>query len=71
MAVGARIRDHRRALGLSQEELAERLGMSQASISRLENDELLTLETLERVCAELGLEVQVSPVQAAEAGGGR
>lgn len=47
---------HRAALGLSQEELAERMGTSHSAISRLESGRHKTsVETLQRVAAALGV----------------
>ncbi|MEX2374233.1 MAG: helix-turn-helix transcriptional regulator [Dehalococcoidia bacterium] len=47
---------HRAALGLSQEELADRMGTSHSAISRLESGRHKTsVETLQRVAEALGL----------------
>ncbi len=39
--LGARIQAHRRRMGLSQEQLAERLGVSRQAVSKWELDESL------------------------------
>jgi ribosome-binding protein aMBF1 (putative translation factor) len=58
--VGERIRAAREAAGLSQRELARRMGTSQAAVGRLEAGGVgATLTTLQRVATALGLEVSV------------
>jgi ribosome-binding protein aMBF1 (putative translation factor) len=58
--VGERIRAAREAAGLSQRELARRMGTSQAAIGRLESGGVgATLTTLQRVAGALGLEVNI------------
>ena len=58
--VGERIYAAREAAGLSQRELARRMGTSQAAIDRLESGGVAaTLTTLQRVATALGLEVNV------------
>ena len=39
--LGARIQAHRRRMGISQEQLAERLGVSRQAVSKWELDESL------------------------------
>lgn len=58
--VGERIHAAREAAGLSQREIARRMGTSQAAIDRLESGGVgATLTTLQRVATALGLEVNV------------
>jgi len=58
--VGERIHDAREAAGLSQRELARRMGTSKAAIDRLESGGVgATLTTPQRVATALGLEVSV------------
>ena len=58
--VGERIRTAREAAGLSQRELARRMGTSQSAIDRLEAGGVgATLTTLQRVAMALGMEVSV------------
>lgn len=58
--VGERVREAREAAGLSQRDLAARMGTSQAAIARLEAGGVgATLTTLQRVAAALGLELSV------------
>lgn len=59
-AVGERVREAREAAGLSQRDLAARMGTSQAAIARLEAGGVgATLTTLQRAAAALGLELSV------------
>jgi ribosome-binding protein aMBF1 (putative translation factor) len=58
--VGERIHAAREAAGLSQRELARRMGTSQAAIDRLESGGVgATLTTLQRVATALDLKVSV------------
>lgn len=58
--VGERIRAAREAAQLSQRELAERMGTSQAAVARLEGGGVgATLTTLHRVAVALGMELSV------------
>lgn len=58
--VGERVRAAREAAGLSQRDLAARMGTSQAAIARLEAGGVgATLTTLHRVAVALGLELSV------------
>ena len=54
-----RIRNRRKELGLSQEELAEKSGVSRTTISELETEkkEVTTNITLERIAKALGEKV--------------
>lgn len=58
--VGERIRIAREGAGLSQRELARRMGTSQSAIDRLEAGGVgATLTTLQRVAMALGMEISV------------
>jgi ribosome-binding protein aMBF1 (putative translation factor) len=58
--VGEHIHTAREAAGLSQRELARRMGTSQAAIDRLESGGVgATLTTLQRVATALDLEVSI------------
>jgi HTH-type transcriptional regulator/antitoxin HipB len=58
--IGAIVRRARRRAGLTQAELAERVGLRQATISKLEAGEPATrLSTLLDVLAALGLEIVI------------
>jgi transcriptional regulator with XRE-family HTH domain len=45
MAMGARIRKRRQELGISQQELSERVGVSRPTISELENGTRTSMST--------------------------
>lgn len=54
MSIGENIKNARKAAGVSQKELAERLGVYQKDISRWENGERTpSLEVFARICKEL------------------
>src|SRR3954470_3748456 len=56
--IGALVRDARRHRGLTQQQLAERLGTSQSAIARIEQGgQNLTLEMLGRLSAALESEL--------------
>lgn len=57
MSIGTKIRERRQGLGLSQKELAQRAGMAQSNLSRLETALYLTptLEHATALARELGI----------------
>ena len=58
--VGEKVRDAREAAGLTQRELASRMGTSQAAVARLEAGGVgATLTTLQKVAAALDLKITV------------
>ena len=58
-SVGANIKAVRRALGLKQEDLAEKLGLTQANISRIESSvKGPSIETLLAIAEALGCDVK-------------
>jgi ribosome-binding protein aMBF1 (putative translation factor) len=58
--VGERVRAAREQAGISQRELARRMGTSQAAVARLEAGGVgATLTTLQRAATALGMELQV------------
>ncbi len=60
VALGAVLRDARRRAGLSQQELADRTGLAQPTVSHIERGTSdVRLETLFRVLATLGLELVI------------
>jgi transcriptional regulator with XRE-family HTH domain len=64
LIIGRAVRDRRRVLGLSQTELAQRAGMSQPALSRLEAGGVIpTIPLLERITAALDADliVEISP----------
>ncbi len=56
--VGRRIAELRKQAGLTQEELAERLGVGWRYLSRAERGENLTLRTMAKIANVLGVEVK-------------
>jgi ribosome-binding protein aMBF1 (putative translation factor) len=59
-AVGERIFNARTSAGISQRELARRMGTSQAAVGRIESGGVgTTVTTLQRVASALGLEVNI------------
>lgn len=55
---GLAVREHRRSLNVSQEELAMRIGADQAYVSRIEAGQMnVTLETTEQIAAALNVDV--------------
>lgn len=66
MAIGQQIYDARKAAGLTQTELAERIGTTQSVVSDLEDAEYQghSMPMLRRVAAALDLSVQVNFVPA-------
>jgi HTH-type transcriptional regulator / antitoxin HipB len=60
---GMLIRDARKKAGLTQADLARSLGMSRATISKVENGiiEELGVRKLAQLCDRVGLEIAVKP----------
>jgi len=60
---GITVRDARKQAGLTQAELAGRLGMSRATISQLETGVIgdLGIRKLSRIADRLGLEIVIRP----------
>ncbi len=60
LEVGERVRDAREVAGLSQRELAARMGTSQAAVARLEAGGTgATITTLQKVASALDLTVSI------------
>jgi transcriptional regulator with XRE-family HTH domain len=59
-----RLADHRRAAGLTQVEVAERMGTSQGQVTRFESGADTRLSTVARYAAALGVKVDwtITPV---------
>ena len=58
---GERIRALRRAKGLRQDELADRIGVTRMTISRLERGESVSVDTALRALSECGYAIAVAP----------
>ncbi|WP_075998207.1 helix-turn-helix domain-containing protein [Salaquimonas pukyongi] len=55
---GLAVREQRKRLDVSQEELAMRIGADQAYVSRVEAGQMnVTLETVEQIAGALGIDV--------------
>lgn len=62
LQLGAAMRSHRKALGFTQQELADRIGVRQATISQMENGAADTrVSTLMEAIATLGLDLSLTP----------
>nr|WP_283254268.1 helix-turn-helix transcriptional regulator [Ramlibacter paludis] len=60
--VGHYLQSARKAAGLSQAELALRIGLGQSRLSKLEQDPAsLTVDQLLRICGALRLDLSVAP----------
>jgi transcriptional regulator with XRE-family HTH domain len=59
--LGDRIRTLRRAKGFRQDELADRLGVTRMTISRLERGESVSVDTALRALSECGYAIAVAP----------
>lgn len=58
--VGAKIRETRKAKGLTLKELGERLGMSESVMSRYEKGKVnASIDTLTKIATELNLELEI------------
>jgi HTH-type transcriptional regulator/antitoxin HipB len=61
-ALGRILQSARKARGLSQTQLAARVGVSQARLSALEREPgTLSVDQLLAVCASLGLQLAIAP----------
>jgi DNA-binding XRE family transcriptional regulator len=58
--VGEAIKQARKAQNLTQEDLAKRLGIQRAQVSKIENGKNLTLATVSRVFRAMGLTVSLN-----------
>ena len=58
--VGEAIRQARKAQNMTQQELAERIGVQRAQVSKIENGRNLTLSTVARVFKAMGLNANLS-----------
>ncbi|MFD6446776.1 helix-turn-helix domain-containing protein [Promicromonospora sp. NPDC060204] len=60
-ALGAAVKGARESVGLSQSELAEHIGSSRPTLSRLERGVPVTTEVLTKTLARAGYEIYVVP----------
>jgi transcriptional regulator with XRE-family HTH domain len=59
--IGSRIKGLRKANGLTQSQLADKIGVTKASVSKIERGEWLSAEMLIRLSVELDFSIQIAP----------
>ena len=59
MTIGEQIRNIRKEKGLTQKELARRVGLSWQTISNVENNKYTSLSTLSKIIDGLGVNIQI------------
>lgn len=60
MEIGERIKERRKELGLSQQQVAERAEMTYQSVLNAESGKSCTLETLKKICKALDLTIELN-----------
>lgn len=59
MNVGERIRERRKELNLTQQDVAEKAKLTYQSVLNAENGKSCTLETLKKICQALELTIEL------------
>ena len=59
---GHRLAERRKALGLTQANVAERMGVTKSRVSQIERGEVSTIETVARYVQAIGGQIQISAV---------
>jgi DNA-binding XRE family transcriptional regulator len=59
---GHRPADRRKVLGLTQAEVAERMGVTKSRVSQIERGEVSTIEAVARYVQALGGQIQISAI---------
>lgn len=59
MTIGEQIRNIRKEKGLTQKELARRVGLSWQTISNVENNKYTSLKTLNKIAKVLDINIQI------------
>ncbi|MEU8798791.1 helix-turn-helix transcriptional regulator [Spirillospora sp. NPDC048819] len=59
---GHRLADRRKTIGLSQSEVADRMGVTKSRVSQIERGEVSTVEAIARYVQALGGQLQISAV---------
>ena len=59
---GHRLAERRKALGLTQAEVAERMGVTKSRVSQIERGEVSTIEAVARYVQAIGGRIQISAV---------
>ncbi|MEU0477739.1 helix-turn-helix transcriptional regulator [Streptosporangium sp. NPDC006013] len=57
-----RLAERRKTLGLSQTDVADRMGVTKSRVSQIERGEVSTVETIARYVQALGGQIQISAV---------
>ena len=60
MEVGERIKEKRKELNLTQQEVADKAGMTYQSVLNAERGKGCTLETLRKICGVLDLRIELN-----------
>jgi DNA-binding XRE family transcriptional regulator len=59
---GHRLADRRKSMGLSQTDVADRMGVTKSRVSQVERGEVSTVEVIARYVQALGGQIQISAV---------
>jgi DNA-binding XRE family transcriptional regulator len=59
---GHRLAERRRLLGITQSEVAERMGISKSRVSQIERGEVSTVDVIARYVQALGGQIQIAAV---------
>ncbi|HEY3877558.1 MAG TPA: helix-turn-helix transcriptional regulator [Trebonia sp.] len=59
---GHRLAERRKTLGLTQADVAERMGVTKSRVSQIERGEVSTIETVARYVQAIGGQIQISAV---------
>ncbi len=59
---GHRLAERRKALGLTQAQVAEKMGVTKSRVSQVERGEVSTIEAIARYVAAIGGTIQISAV---------
>lgn len=59
MEIGERIKERRRELSMTQQEVADKAEMTYQSVLNAENGKSCTLETLKKICSALELTIEL------------
>lgn len=59
---GHRLAERRKALGLTQAEVAERMGVTKSRVSQIERGEVSTIEAVARYVEAIGGQIQISAI---------
>ncbi len=57
--IGTLIRQRRKALGITQEQLGEKVGVSKSEISKIENGRGITVSTINKLTKALGVSAEI------------